>query len=189
LSKNQSDDLELTKLIRLLNIESVKKLKTNPRLRITLPAENARMVFGFNNWENGSRNEYLENSFFSEILKTTEFTEGPKKDLWPVKKFTSQSTIFSPFAPGINSFEYYFIDSADKKILTPINSFSRSFDIVEDAQQVKIPGAFLVYSAYTQRVGKKAERYTGINITNLNSTPSFDYFELEFNQLVKWQNL
>jgi Clostripain family len=188
-NKDAIADQELTKLIRLLNIESVKKLKTNPRLKISIPAPGAQMVFGFNNWENGFESEYKENDFFSEILKTTKFINGPQQQSWPVKSYNSQSTLLAPFAPQVDSFHYYFIDSTGKRVLTPVNSFVRTFDIVEDSLEVKKEGSLLVYTAYTQRVGKKAERYTGLSITHFNAAASMDYFELEFNQLTKWLNL
>ncbi len=186
--KDAAIDQELTKLIRLLNIESVKRLKTNPRVKIEAPIPGAQMVFGFNHWENGHKAEYLDNPLFKEILNTKTFTAGPNSNDWPVKKFEGASTTLSPFAPGVNSFNYYFLD-AKGKLISEALAITRSLDVVEIPQTKKVPGNFLVYSAYTQKVGAKAEKYTGVNIALFNSAPSMDYFELEFNQAVGWLKL
>ncbi len=189
ISKDSTVDQELTKLIRLLNIESVKKLKTNPRIRIAAPEENAIMVFGFNDWENGMQSEYLDNPLFKDILATKTFVQGPNKDTWPAKKFENKSTYLSPFAPGVNSFDYYFLDASGKKKISEPVSITRTRDVVETAMTKKALGSFLVYSAYTQEIGSKAEKYTGVNITLFTEIPSMDYFELEFNQKVGWLSL
>lgn len=189
LNKDQVIDQELTKLIRLLNIESVKKLKTNPRIRLTAPEDNALMVFGFNNWENGMKSEYLDNPLFKDILATKTFAPGPNNNMWPVKKFENKSTYLSPFAPGINSFDYYFLDASGNKLLSGALTLTRTKDIVEVALNKKMPGSFLVYSAYTQEIGSNAEKYTGVNIALFNEAPSMDYFELEFNQKINWLRL
>ena len=188
LTKDAASDKELTQLIRLLNIESVKKLKSNPRVRILAPEENARMVFGFNNWENGFQNEYNENPLFAGVLAAKTFTDGPNKNKWPVKSFENKSIILTPFAPGISSFDYYFL-SANGKLISEAKSVTRTHDLVESGLVKKAPGAFLVYTAYTQQLGSKAEKYTGVNITLFDTAPSMDYFEMEFNQKTKWLSL
>lgn len=193
LNKDPEADDTLGTLIRLLNIHSLKKLKTNPRIKIEAPAENAQLIFGFNNWENGAMEEYKDNPVFSSILSAKSFTEGPRGEEWPVRTFHKKSMTISPFAPGINSFDYYFTDASGKAVLSLINSFHRTHDIVEDVQEEnedqKATGSLLLYTAYTQQVGTKAEKYTGMNISLFNTTPSFDYFEMEFNQKVKWLKL
>jgi hypothetical protein len=180
-------DTEITQLIRLLNIESVKKLRTNPRVHIIAPEAGAFMVFGFNNWENGSKEEYNSNTLFKEIIPTKLFAPGLNNKSWPVKKFEYASTYITPFAPGINSFEYYFVSSDGNTLLTKeAISITRTQDVIENVLSKSAPGAFLVYSAYTQQVGEKAEKYTGVNITLFDTTPSMDYFELEFNKITNW---
>jgi len=183
ITKDRATDDEITGLIRQLNIDSVKKLKSNPRIKINSPAPNAVMVYGFNYWENGFEKEFLSNELFSLTLKQDKFLEGPHNQKWPAKTLKGSFTIVTPFAPGIKSFEYYFLDANGSSVLTSPVSISRTHDIVETN------GETLVYSAYTQRVGKLAERYTGINITIFNSAPSMDYFESEFNQLTRWLSL
>ncbi len=186
--KDPAADKELTALIRLLNIESVKKLKSNPRVRILAPVEKAQMVFGFNNWENGFQSEYTDNPLFPGILNTKTFISGPNRNNWPVKKFENKSTILTPFAPGITSFDYYFLD-ASGKLISEAKSITRTHDLVESSRSQKVAGAFLVYSAYTQQLGAKAEKYTGVNITLFDTAPSMDYFEMEFNQKTSWLSL
>lgn len=188
ISKNSVTDRELTKLIRLLNIESVKKLKSNPRIRITAPQEKAQMVFGFNNWENGFQEEYNDNPLFFEILATKTFVLGPNKKNWPVKKIENKSLIMTPFAPGITSFDYYFLD-ATGQLISEAETIIKTSDLVESPRSQKDSGAFLVYSAYTQQIGSKAEKYTGVNISLFDQAPSMDYFEMEFNQKTGWLTL
>lgn len=187
LIRDPSSDALLTIMIRQLNIESVKKLRTNPIIRITAPEAGAHMVFGFNHWENGHEAEYMENPLFKEILSAKLFAPGINNLKWPVKKFEYASTIISPFAPGIESFDYYFVSADKQKLLTKETiSLTRAQDVIEIPRTNNTPGSFLVYSAYTQQVGKKAERYTGVNVTLFESIPSMDYFELEFNKLISW---
>jgi hypothetical protein len=80
INKDPESDKSLTAIIRLLNIESVKKLRSNPRIKINLPEVGAQMVFGFNNWENGFEAEYNENPVFSEIVKAGKFIDGPQSN-------------------------------------------------------------------------------------------------------------
>lgn len=180
-------DQALTRLIRLLNIEAIKKLKTNPRIHILNPGKNSKLIYGFNNWSNGSKNDFESNDAFRSILKNNGFIAGPRNSDWPYKTIESNNVTVTPFAPGINTFNYYFINSSDGKLLTKALSVSRTHDIVEtDANSSASP---LTYTAYTQQVGTRAERYTGLNISMPESVPSMDYIELEFNQLVQWLHL
>jgi len=61
-----------------------------------------------------------------------------------------------------------------------MESISRSNDFVE------VEGDFIVYQGYTQEAGAKAEKYTGMTISNFSVVPSFDYFESSFNQKIGW---
>ena len=189
LVKDQISDAKLTKLIRLLNIGSIKQLKTNSRVKIANVSDDAKLVFGFNKWDNGFKDEYLDNQLFPEILRTNQFIPGPKNEQWPVFTFRGETTTLSPFAPGINSFHYYFVDGKNFKKLTNAKTIRRKSDVVEllpqDLERTA-SGQILAYSAYTQGVEVKAERYTGLNITIFDDVPSIDYYELQFNQIVKW---
>lgn len=189
LVSDQINDNRLTKLIRLLNIGSIKQLKTNMRVKIANISDDAKLVFGFNQWDNGFKDEYLDNQLFPEILRTSQFILGPKNESWPVFTFRGETMTLSPFAPGINSFQYYFVDGKSLKKLTNSKTIRRKSDVVElmpqDIQKIT-PGQLLVYSSYTQGVETKAERYTGINISLFDEVPSIDYLELDFNQMLKW---
>lgn len=189
LTKDPIIDSEITKLIRALNITSVKKLKTNPHIRITPPTPDAIMVFGFNYWSNGHKEEFQTNSLFDDILSAKTFIDGPNQKQWPIKQFKYSSLYISPFAPGINSFDYYFLDAKGSTLLSEALSFTRTHDLVEMLPTNDQNSSFLIYSAYTQRLGVDAERYTGLNITLFNTVPSIDYFELEFNQFAQWLQL
>jgi len=179
-------DAELTSLIRLLNIESIKKLKTNPRLHITVPANGAKMVYGYNNWQSGDEEDFGKTDLFKQLLKNDGFIAGPNKMNWPLKSIQSSELVISPFAPSLNTFNFYFL-SSDGKLLTKALSVTRTHDVVESAADSA--ASPLLYTAYTQQAGIKAERYTGLNIILPGSVPSMDYFELEFNQLAQWLSL
>lgn len=186
-TSTESIDAKLTALIRLLNIGSVKKLKTNPRIHIYPPAPESKLVYGFNHWQDGASEDQEGNVIFDSIIKHDGFITGPNKKEWPFKNASSQRMIFTPFAPGINVFNYYFLNTKNNKLLTESMSVSRTHDVVESSADSTFTP--LVYSAYTQQVGSKAERYTGLNITLPGTVPSMDYFELEFNQLAQWLHL
>ncbi len=179
-------DNKLTNLIRLLNVDSVKKLKTNPRIHIQSPVTNAKLVYGFNNWTAGTKTDFSKSDVFQSILKNEGFVAGPRNSDWPLKNMKSNKMTLTPFAPGINTFNYYFLDS-NGKLLSEALSISRTHDIVETTAENNLSP--LIYTAYTQEIGKNAERYTGLNISMPGTVPSLDYFELEFNQLVQWLNL
>jgi hypothetical protein len=184
--KTKTADADLTKTIRLLNIESVKKLKTNPRLHIPVPANAEKMVFGYNNWMTGDEADLSNSDIFTTLIKNEGLIAGPNKSNWPYKKVQSNELLLSPFGPALNTFNYYFL-SADGKLLSKALSASRTHDVVETtADSANTP---LLYSAYTQQLGTRAERYTGYNIALPGSVPSMDYFELEFNQLAQWLSL
>jgi len=184
---NQNLNAQLTKLIRLMNIESIKSLKTNPRIHIQNPEVESKLVYGFNNWKDGASVDVEENEVFDSIIAHEGYLLGPNRKDWPFKTIRSKKIIIAPFAPGINVFNYYFLNSKNGKLLTEALSFARTHDVVESfADSASTP---LIYSAYTQQVGTKAERYTGLNITMPGSVPSLDYFELEFNQLAQWLSL
>ena len=185
-----AQDNKLTTIIRLLNIEAVKNLKTNPRIHISVPnnSKNIQMVFGFNVWATGSKKDFSEGEIFSSILKNDGFIDGPRNAQWPLKKTIGGSElIITPFAPGINVFDYYFVDADNGHLLTEAQNVSRTHDVVETLAATKLSP--LVYSAYTQQIGTKAERYTGLNITMPGTVPSLDYFELNFNKVVQWLSL
>lgn len=182
----EAQDRSLTSLIRLLNVESVKKLKTSPRIHLENPSTQGFMVYGFNNWQDGTLAQVLENGVFERLIKHDGFVPGPHKSQWPYKQMKTAELVITPFAPGINVFNYYFLN-ADGKLIGPAMSVSRTHDIVESAADSTLSP--LLYTAYTQQVGTLAERYTGLNISMPGSVPSMDYFELEFNRLAEWLNL
>jgi len=190
LNKTPDQDHKLTEIIRLLNIEAVKELKTNPRIHLSAPdaAINTQIIFGFNNWSVGSKKDFTEGETFSSFLKNDGFVDGPKNMQWPLKKLKAASDlVLTPFAPGINIFNYYFINSSNGKLLTEAQTVSRTHDIVESFADSKLTP--ITYFAYTQQVGSKAERYTGINITMPGTIPSLDYFEMKFNSATEWLSL
>lgn len=181
-----SNDKKITELIRLLNINAIKSLKTNPRITISSSEKKSHVVYGFNHWKNGHKQDYLNNSLYSVLLKNDGFVSGPENTEWPFKTIDSLLLHISPFAPGVNTFNYYLLSQEGKKI-GPYIEISRTHDVVESfADSLLTP---LMYTAYTQQIGTRAERYTGLNISIPSSIPSLDYYELEFNQLADWLSL
>lgn len=187
LNKIAATDKELTKLIRELNIDSVKKLRTNPRIKIEPPVPGAMLVYGFNGWKNGDEREFA-GSVFEGLLPHEQFVPGPAASLWPAFIVQNQDMLVIPFAPGIESFQYYWAHPQSKRPLGKEQSFTRVQDVVESTSSISADH-FLVYSAYTQSIGASAEKYTGLNITLPGSAPSIDYFEREFNKVTGWLSL
>lgn len=186
-TKDHDFDKLLTSTIKLLNIQSIRKLKTNPRIKIRNPDINSIMVFGFNNWEVGTQADFLNNSVLNQIVKYDDFILGPNQVFWPYKKVTTKSITTTPFAPNINIFNYYFLNKTGTTLLSNVETVYRISDIVEVERENE--NSPLLYSAYTQEIGRKAERYTGLSITLPKTVPTLDYYQLNFNQLVHWLNL
>lgn len=189
-NKNLQDDLYLTSLIRKLNITAVKKTVTNPRIRVMLPIfyHEAILVYGFNNFTNGDQAQYqADGKIYNSIIKPDGFVKGPNNKLWPYIKVNKRFTTLTPFAPNLNEFNYYFMTLDQTQELLPAKSVKRNSDVVE-FEQVKSDSPIL-YTAYTQEIGKNAERYTGINISLPESIPSIDYIDYEFNSLIEWLKL
>ena len=187
-NKDKIKDSLLTDLIRLLNISSVKSLKTNPRIKLNnLDTSGTILVYGFNNWTRGDQKDFSDNKeIFDGILKADGFIKGQNGKMWPYKKFTSKNLIISPFAPNINSFDYLIISKDGTKVLKKEN-FERKLDLaIKERQLANSP---LVYFGYTQEIGKNAEKYTGINITRPNAVFNMDYLDFEFNALSDWATL
>lgn len=186
-NKDAELDKNLTNAIRLLNIQSVKKLKTNPRIKISNPQNESLMVFGFNNWGLGSQVDYDSYESLKRIVKNDGFISGPRKNKWPYKKQKYKTIMLLPFAPGVNTFNYYFLSKDASRLLSESKAFYRVKDFVEiNRDNSNSP---MLYTAYTQEVGKNAERYTGLSITFPGTIPTLDYFELEFNGYTNWLKL
>ena len=173
-----SMDSMLTRAIRMLGIESVRSLKQTIKLKLTAPSSNALLVYGFNEW---SIDRAPEN-----FMKVDGLTQGPLERKWPYILMEHNSKTLYPFFPGIYSFNYYF-KSTDGKLLTQVQSITRTDDVVEEKNTAS--DSPIIYTAYTQQIGTRAERYSGVNISMPNEIPSLDYFELEFNQLAQWLSL
>jgi hypothetical protein len=178
LNKDSAMDAILTRAIRILGIESVRGLKQTAKIKVHSPAPKSKLVYGFNDWTIDAAPE--------NFMKVEGQTTGPKNHSWPYLVMDYNSKTIYPFFPGVYNFNYYFL-SNDGKLLTKVQTVSRTDDIVEIKNNpLDSP---IVYSAYTQQLGTRAERYTGINISMPNEIPSLDYYELEFNQLAQWLSL
>jgi hypothetical protein len=185
INKDTNIDKNLSSLLRDLNITSVAKTKTNPRIKIDSPSGENLLIYSFNNWKNGSENDYSENSdLYNKIIRPDGFILGPNNQKWPYKKVTGQTKYLTPFAPGVNSFSYYFQNVSNENQKSTVFNFNRSQDFVEVLSTTQ--SSPLLYFAYTQKVGKLAEKYSGMTIASPFSTMDIDYFDMELNQLVEW---
>ena len=187
-TNNKNEDAFITALIRKLNIDSIKSLKSNPRIKIKNPTESeVLMVYGLNNWTRGDEKDYKENGeILNSLLKPDGFIEGEKGKMWPYKKMKKE-VMLTPFAPNINTFNYFFISLDAKKVIENPKSIDRSLDAIwNESKNIQSP---ILGFGYTQEVGKSAERYTGLNIMRPNSVPDMDYAEFEFFSIVEWLTL
>lgn len=182
------DDFLLTKLIRLLNIKTIKSTQSNPRFQINVPNGNdIAMVYGYNNWQSADQDAYNQKSYLNSILKPDGFIQGPNQKSWPYIKIKRNSFYLSPFSPGLNELNYYFIDLKTGKKIGIEETLERKNDLYE-IERIETDSP-LLYSGYTQEIGINAEKYTGLSILSPDSIASIDYYESKFNEIVEWIEL
>lgn len=157
---------------------------TNPRIKLKPNVKGASVVFGYENWARGYENDRDILERLPENLKPTIFIKGPENKKWPSREINKYIYV-SPFMPGIQTFNYFFINMISKKTISNLISFVRARDYVTfESNFSENP---ILFTAYTQSIGKKAEKYTGINISNpTNGVPSFDYVETDFFRDTHW---
>jgi hypothetical protein len=189
ITKNKVDDKILTDLIRKIGIDSISQLKTNPRVKISFSEEAAKtdqiLVYGFNNWKNGSEIDYKKHAEkFNNIIRPDGFIEVNNGVSWPYKKIKTNSIYLNPYGPNVNQFDYFIYDTTKQTIISR-DSFKRDSDTV-----VKFGNTsddIISFTAYTQKIGTNAEKYTGINILLPYVGPKLDYYDLEIYSIINWQ--
>ena len=177
----------LRQLLAALEIEKEGKLKTNPRVLARAPKENSHLVFGYGGWQRGywGDDEVLEK--LPANLQPVGFSapsDGEKR--WPYRKIHRQ-LFLSPFTVGFDQFDYFFADSVSGNVLSAPVKVQRLLDFVTfTASRKNNP---ILFTGYTQGIGKVAERYCGLNLLNpLQGVPSVEYLDLAFYRTTDWAN-
>lgn len=170
-----------------LDLGKPNKTRTNPRLVFDPERMNSSaFVFGYNQWQRGDEKDTDTLEKLPEQLKQdVAFVSGPYSKNWP-KRELNHILYFSPFSVGLNIFHFYSSTNAGKRT-SSIKTFKRERDFVIVTRETRENP--ILFSGYTQGVGKKAERYTGLSIADPTAgLPSFDYSDLEFYKATGWSN-
>jgi hypothetical protein len=192
-SLSKSRDLSQTAIQALnslrsnLELDSKARFISNPRIlaRPTSPGQN--LVFGFNHWSKGHKEDLETLTKLPDSMKPAGFLKGANQKSWPFRK-VNEWAYMTPFSPGLNQMSYFFIQPNSGKIMSELFEFERTEDIATFDR--KNPENPIVFSAYTQGIGKYAERYSGLSILDPTlQNPSFDYLDTEFAKLTNWAGL
>lgn len=177
-------DRAVREAIRGLEVGRRGKLKTNPRALVRAPKEDSLLVFGYDGWKRGHEGDEDVLGKLPANLAPRAFVAGPADKKWPSRPVHKQLYL-TPFSVGLNRFDFFFASPETLKPVGPRLSFNRDSDLVTfEAEDDDNP---LVFTGYTQGIGKTAERYTGLSVLNpLSGVPSLDYVETDFYKATHW---
>lgn len=171
-------------MIKILDLTQSETLKTNPRILIRPEYENSLLVYGYENWSRGFENDTLVLNKLPPFLTPQTFIGGIHNQKWPAQPL-SHPLMLSPFAPGLQEFNFWFADAQTQKFLGSPHRFIRTQDFV--TFEAKHPQNPILFTGYTQGIGKCAERYSGLSIlAPLQDAASLDYLDTEFSEITGW---
>lgn len=157
----------------------IQKKLTSPTSRVKLiaPNENDLLVYGFNNWQWGDEKSFRLDKV-DERLKPQRFITGQGQSKWPSRSVRTFVWV-KPFAPGLNEFNYYFVNPQTLEPTSGKFSIVRADDWSEYLE--KDHNSPLRYHAHTEGKGDISRKYMGLNISMPFESPSFiDYYLLDF---------
>lgn len=172
----------LDSILHLLELEKSTKLKTNPRFTLYAPVKNSRLVYGYAEWTRGHKEDLDALALLPNELKFDRFLKGPNAKEWPSRNIVKRLTI-SPFAPGLNHFDFYFEGSAKRFHKERSKQDFATFEASHAGNPIR-------FSGYTQERGKLAERYTGLTVLDPaepDYPPSYSYND--FSKATLWEEL
>ena len=179
------DSRPITKdLVNVFDLSQPKKFKTNPRILIRPEKERPFFVYGYESWTRGFETDSLILNKLPASLTPQIFVGGINNKAWPGQSLP-HSLMLSPFSVGLQEFNFWFFDPQTQKFIGSPQSFIRTQDIVTfEAAHPKNP---ILFTGYTQGIGKSAERYSGLSIlAPLQDAASLDYLDTEFSNLTQW---
>ncbi|MEQ1831295.1 MAG: clostripain-related cysteine peptidase, partial [Pirellula sp.] len=153
---SQEAQARLDSILHLLELEKSAKVKTNPRLTLYAPAKNSRLVYGYDEWTRGHKDDLDTLALLPNELKFDRFVKGANDHEWPSRNIVKRLTI-SPFAPGLNHFDWYFEGSNQRFHRERSKQDFATFEATHVGNPIR-------FSGYTQERGKLAEIYTGLTV-------------------------
>lgn len=179
----------LDSLLYLLELDTPARVKTNPRLALIPPVTDSRVVYGYQNWTKGDKDDDDTLIRLPKELKFDAFVAGPRSRQWPSRGVHSRLYV-SPFSLGLDSFHYFFVSSdPSRERLTPDLQFVRTEQDFATFE-AKVIGNPIRFSGYTQKSGATAEKYTGLSVldpTQEDVAPSYSY--TRFSKATLWEDL
>jgi hypothetical protein len=174
------------RLIRVLELEEAKRVRTNPRVATIAPAGAALLVYGYNDWSRGHEKDRGILAKLPLALAPVTFVAGPGGRRWPARA-VGRYFHLAPFSVGLDVFSFYFADVSGFPMGQP-ERFVRVLDYVAISE--RSGSNPVVFSAYTQGIGSRAERYTGLSILEPTlRRAGLSYVEMEFGDRTGWGNL
>lgn len=168
----------------IFELKSDRSLRTSPRIALRPPKVDMLLVFGLQNWTRGFEGDDEFLAKLPKNLRPEKFVLGPGGKKWPARSIHKRIYV-SPFAPGVNEFNAFYVDPRSLKINGLMQKFTRQQDFTWRLRSKD--ESPLVVSGYTQGIGSLGEKYTGLNIVNpLRGLPFVDYVDLEFFRLTGW---
>lgn len=153
----------------------------SPRLLLSAPVPNSRVMFGFGDWTRGFEADPSLN--WTAPLQPTGYQAGPSQRRWPVRTINKRIYV-QPFQPGVDVFNAVFLDANDKILGAPIRA--RRFRDIHFFSATRAENPVL-FAGHTVGLGAQSDRYTGLNVADPTmGLPGLDYIETDFFKLTGW---
>lgn len=190
-------DLEATKDIAVEAINNVirrvegfgRANRAREALPITVRAPKgypkAWLVFGYNEWMYGYEGDWGTLEKLPDGLHPDGFIEGKHGMKWPFKEVSGFMEVY-PFTPGRNRFYYYYVDPKTGKRISGEESKLRWVDKEVVEFEAANPENPIRFSAYTQSVGERSERYFGLAIFDPSGRMQPGVRHTRFHEKTKW---
>lgn len=145
----------------------------------------ALLVYGYNEWMYGYEGDWDTLEKLPPELRPDGFIEGKHGLKWPFKRVRGFTDIY-PFSPGLNRFYFYYVDERSGNVISEVQAKYRwvEKEVVEfTASEIGNP---LRFSAYTQSVGERSERYFGLAIFDPSGRLQPGVRSTKFHAETKW---
>jgi hypothetical protein len=165
----------------LLEIKDQRDLRTTPRVTVSNVKGGTQVVFAFDGWTRGAKDDPLLRNLPSRMEPRGFFTyKGRSFPMRPLKK----KITLNPFTVGTKEFDWMIVDDKGRIQAGPFR-VRRTRDIsYRAAERRDNPIAFF---ASTHGVGSSSEKYSGLNVTSpFEVLPSLDYVDLDFVLTTSW---
>ena len=170
-------------LVSTLELRQSRRERVVPRVRARAPVENARLVYGYDDWRAGHQADTVNLARLPKELAPERFVAGPKGREWP-SRTVRRRLYLHPFTVSQGIFNFYWLDPNGARLGEESRARLETDVFAVRARRAENP---VVFAGFTQGIGRQAERYTGLSILDpLAGLTSFDYPELEAVKRTKW---